>query len=242
MALPTLSSGTTGNFNAVVISGSPTDFTSTALTALDTYEADFGVRQIDGYMFPDPNLGVTDLTSADVSGTTATLTAAGLTAFPELAGPVTFANPGTFGYGATVNPGAAFTSLLNDSAGDTMAGVYQHPGTDPQAGVAELSLFFDYNSLQEQWLEMAPGLINWVTQGTHLGLYRNYVEMDIDDTFTPDDAWSIDHPHHRLLGRGLAADAARLTSTTRRSGRRRTTSGWTSCSTTAAASRPSPVT
>ena len=36
-----------------------------------------------------------------------------------------------------------------------------------------------------------PGLINWVTQDTHLGMYRNYVEMDIDDTFTPDDAWSI---------------------------------------------------
>ena len=29
-----------------------------------------------------------------------------------------------------------------------------------------------------------------MTQGTHLGLDRNYVEMDIDDTFTPDNAWS----------------------------------------------------
>ena len=35
-----------------------------------------------------------------------------------------------------------------------------------------------------------PRLINWVTEGTHLGLDRNYVEMDIDDTFTPDNAWS----------------------------------------------------
>jgi hypothetical protein len=188
VTLPALTSNsTTGNFNAVVISGSPTDFATGALSALDTYEAAFGVRQIDGYMFPNPALGATDVTSGDVSGTTATLTAAGLTAFPELKGPVTFANPGTFGYGATA--GAGFTSLLNNSAGQTMAGVYQHPGTDPQAGVAELSLFFDYNSLQEQWLEMAPGLINWVTQDTHLGLYRNYVEMNIDDTFTPDDAW-----------------------------------------------------
>ena len=67
--------------------------------------------------------------------------------------------------------------------------MYQHPGTDPQAGVAELTLGFDYNAGQMQWLLLAPGLINWVTQDAHLGLYRNYVEMDIDDTFTPDDAW-----------------------------------------------------
>ena len=57
--------------------------------------------------------------------------------------------------------------------------------------MAELSLNFDYSSAQLQWLLLAPGLINWVTNDTHLGLYRNYVEMDIDDTFTPDNAWSV---------------------------------------------------
>ena len=71
-----------------------------------------------------------------------------------------------------------------------LAGVYQHPSTDPQANVAELELNFDYNATQLQWQLLAPGLINWVTQDTHLGLDRNYVEMDIDDTFTPDNAWS----------------------------------------------------
>ena len=85
--------------------------------------------------------------------------------------------------------GAAYTPLITDSAGNALAGIYQHPGTDAQAGVAELSLYFNYNSAQLQWLLLAPGLINWVTQGTHLGEYQNYVEMDIDDTFTPDDAW-----------------------------------------------------
>ena len=55
--------------------------------------------------------------------------------------------------------------------------------------MAELSLYFNYNSNQLQWLLLAPGLINWVTGGTQLGMYHNYVEMDIDDTFTPDDAW-----------------------------------------------------
>jgi hypothetical protein len=189
VTLPTLSSGTTGNFNAVVITGSPTDFAAGQLTALDSYESSFGVRQIDGYMFPNPALGVTDATSGALDGTTGTLTTAGLAAFPELAGPVPF-DTGSFGYGANVNTGAPYTSLLNNSAGNTMAGVYLHPGTDPQAGVSELSLFFDYNSGQLQWLVLAPALINWVTQDTHLGLYRNYFGQDIDDNFIADNEWS----------------------------------------------------
>ena len=89
--------------------------------------------------------------------------------------------------------------------------MYQHPSTDPQAGVAELELNFDYNATQLQWLLLAPGLINWVTQDTHLGLDRNYVEMDIDDTFTPDNAWSTTRPRQRLLRRGLAAHGSRKT-------------------------------
>jgi Putative Ig domain len=189
VTLPALSSGSTGFFNGVVTADSPAAFASGALTNLDAYESSFGVRQIDGYMYPDPALGATDATAGDVSGTTGTLSAAGLTAFPELAGPIPL-DTGTYGYGATVVSGAPYTSILNNSAGDTLAGIYQHPGTDPQAGVAELSLFFDYNSTQLQWLLLAPGLINWVTQDTHLGLYRNYFGQDIDDNFLADNQWS----------------------------------------------------
>ena len=36
VTLPALSSGTTGNYNGVVIADSPTDFASGALCALDT--------------------------------------------------------------------------------------------------------------------------------------------------------------------------------------------------------------
>jgi hypothetical protein len=67
--------------------------------------------------------------------------------------------------------------------------VYLHPGTDAQAGVSEMVLNFNYNASQLQWLLLGPSLISWVTQDTYLGLYRNYIEMDIDDVFTPDDVW-----------------------------------------------------
>ena len=196
VTLPALSSGTTGLYNGVVIADSPDDFAAGQLSALDTYESTFAVNQVDGYMFPSPSLGATDVSGGALDGTTGALTAAGLADFPELAGPIPFSScPAasdticTYGYPAAADAGAAYTSIINNAGGNTLGGIYQHPSTDPQAGVSELSLFFNYNSADTQWLLLAPGLVNWVTQGTHLGEYRNYVEMDIDDTFTPDDAW-----------------------------------------------------
>jgi hypothetical protein len=188
LTLPTLTSGSTGLYDGVVVADSPLDFTSGQLTALYAYESTFRVNQVDGYMYPDPALGATVASSGALDGTTGTLTSAGLAIMPGLAGPVPFAT-GTYGYGATATGGAAYTPLITNSAGNALAGIYQHPGSDPQAGTSELSLYFNYSSSQLQWLLLAPGLINWVTQGTHLGLNRNYVEMDVDDTFTPDDGW-----------------------------------------------------
>jgi len=104
-------------------------------------------------MYPDPALGVTEAAAGALDGTTGTLTSAGLTAFPQLKGPVPF---GSYGYGATVSSGAPYTPFLTNSAANTMAGVYQHPGTDPQAGVSELALNFDYNASQTQGLLLGP--------------------------------------------------------------------------------------
>ena len=196
VTLPTLSSGTTGDYNGVVISDSPADFAAGALSSVFSYEASFGVNQVDGYTAPF--YGETLVAGGALDGTTGRLTPAGLAGLPALAGPVPF-DTGTVGYAATATAGAPFTPWLSCQAtpavatcpsGDVLAGVYQHPSSDPQANVSELELNFDYNATQLQWLLMAPGLINWVTHDTHLGLQRNYVEMDIDDTFTPDNAWS----------------------------------------------------
>ncbi|HEX3788099.1 MAG TPA: putative Ig domain-containing protein [Pseudonocardiaceae bacterium] len=189
VSLPALTTGAVGNYNGIVLADSPTAFGTGVLNSLFSYESSFGVRQVDGYMFPDPALGVTDVSSGALDGTTGTLTSAGLAALPELKGPVPF-DTGTFGYPAALVPGASFTPWLENSAGNVLAGVYQHPGGDPQANVSELALNFDYNASQLQWLLLAPGLINWVTQDTHLGLYRNYFGEDVDDLFIADNEWS----------------------------------------------------
>ncbi len=189
VTLPALTTGSVGNFNGVVIADSPAAFAAGQLAALDSYEVSYGVRQIDGYSAPYTGIGLTEVSTGALDGTTGTLTAAGLAALPELAGPIPFAT-GTNGYWSTVVSGAPFTPWLDNAAGQVLAGVYQHPSTDPQANVAELELGFDYNATMLQWELLAPGLINWVTEDSHLGLDRHYVEMDIDDTFTPDNAWS----------------------------------------------------
>ena len=90
-----------------------------------------------------------------------------------------------------MDTGAPYTPFITDSAGHAHGGRVPAPsGSDPQAGVSELALNFDYNATQLQWLLLAPGLINWVTQDTHLGLYRNYFGQDIDDNFIADNEWS----------------------------------------------------
>jgi len=188
VTLPALTTGSVGNFNGVVLADSPSGFAAGQLSALDTYESSYGVRQVDGYMYPSPALGLTDASSGALTGT-AQLTAAGLAALPGLKGTVPF-DTGTWGYPSTIGAGAPLTPWLENAAGQVLAGVYQHPSTDPQAGVAELSLTFDYNATMLQWLLLAPGLIDWVTQDTHLGLYRNYFGQDVDDNFIADNSWS----------------------------------------------------
>ena len=77
-----------------------------------------------------------------------------------------------------------------NAAGQSLAGVYQHPSHRPPGRGGRARLTFDYNATQLQWLLLAPGLINWVTQDTHLGLYRNYFGQDVDDIFIADNEWS----------------------------------------------------
>jgi hypothetical protein len=190
MTLPALSSGTTANFNAVVFADSPDAFPATQLTTLYAFEAQFQIRQIDGYTYPRPSSGLTLATPCGaMDGSTATLNASGLTGLPALKGPVPM-DTGTYGCDATVTAGVPFTTWMTDAAGNELAGVYVHPNTDAQAGVPELEIGFDYLPSSLQWLLLAPGLINWVTQDTHVGLYRNYFGQDIDDNFIADNEWS----------------------------------------------------
>jgi hypothetical protein len=97
----TLRAGTDhGRYDAIVLADgalaySPAPGTwASALSAdewstLADYEREFGVRELDAYAFPQPAYGlVSPADGGDMGGVTGQLTAAGLTVFPELAGPL----------------------------------------------------------------------------------------------------------------------------------------------------------
>ena len=71
-------------------------------------------------------------------------------------------------------------------------GIYQHPqsSSDLQSGVAELTIGFNYNASQLQWLILEPKFDRLGDGGEHLGLSRNYIGQDVDDLFIPDNIWS----------------------------------------------------
>ena len=48
---------------------------------------------------------------------------------------------------------------------------------------------FNENQYYLQSELLRHGELDWLARNTYFGDQRNYVETDIDDTFTPDDAW-----------------------------------------------------
>jgi len=105
-----------------------------------------------------------------------------------LKGPLPF-DTGTYGYGATAVAGTPFTPWIENAAGQSLA-VSSTSVDGPQAGVSELSLNFDYNATQLQWLLLAPVSSTGSPKARHLGLYRNYFGQDVDDNFIADNEWS----------------------------------------------------
>jgi hypothetical protein len=188
-----------GYYDGVVLIPSTYQFAWGTLLPVWEYESEFGVNQIDGYVYPNPALqGLNPVTSGTLPETSASLTPAGQAIFPALQGTVPI-DADTYGYPSTVDvsggsPNDVVTPILTDANGDSLIAIDDHVAPDwttLQSGVSEMAITFDYDQDYTSWLVLAPSLIDWLTNGVHLGLARNYVEMNIDDTFTPDDAWDV---------------------------------------------------
>ncbi|MGW8768092.1 hypothetical protein ACWGN5_37075 [Streptomyces sp. NPDC055815] len=168
---------------------------SAEATALRTYERTFGIPQVDAYTWSHPGVGL-DYTdqggwSGVLDGTTAGVTAAGQAGpFRYLAGALTFEdNDPTISesYGYAGRPRAGYTSYLDvpvDGGGRaSLVGEYTADGR------RELVVTFAYNQYQRQFRALARGIVDWLTQGVHLGRSRNYLSVHVDDVFAPDARW-----------------------------------------------------
>jgi len=165
-------------------------------TALETYEKSFGIPQVDAYTWAHPEVGL-DYTSeggwaGTLDGRTAQITTAGRSGpFGYLDGAFTFEDNAPAvqeSYGYVARPRQGFTSYVDipvpsGSGRGSLIGEYAHDGR------RELVVTFAYNSNQREFKVLARGIVEWLTQGVHLGRSRNYFAVHVDDVFAPDSRW-----------------------------------------------------
>ncbi|WP_439333449.1 hypothetical protein [Streptomyces cahuitamycinicus] len=168
-------------------------------TALETYERTYGIPQVDAYTWAHPGVGL-DYTSeggwaGTLDGHAASVTAAGKAgSFGYLDGAFRFednvpAVQESYGYAA--RPRTGFTSYVDipvpgGTGRGSLVGEYAHDGR------RELVVTFAYNNNQQQFRLLARGIVEWLTQGVHLGRTRNSFAVHVDDVFAPDSRWDTE--------------------------------------------------
>jgi hypothetical protein len=192
----------------------PSALSDAEWAALARFESTFGIRQFSDSTVPSPAHGLNPATSSgEQGGNTGQLTAAGLSVFPYLKGPVPIENPtastDVFGYQATPAPQAApasFQTLLSGPNNAAYLGVYTHAD-----GREELVSTLDGNENQLHEELLRHGILDWVTRGVYLGYQRNYFEVEVDDVFLPDDRWDTTLKRTLVDGPTTAADEVTCT-------------------------------
>ncbi|MFI7019429.1 hypothetical protein [Streptomyces sp. NPDC050164] len=178
---------------------SPFGAGSAEQTALETYERTYGIPQVDAYTWAHPEVGL-DYTSeggwaGTLDGREASVTAAGKAGwFGYLDGAFRFEDNAPAvreSYGYVARPRTGFTSYVDipvpgGTGRGSLVGEYAHDGR------RELVVTFAYNSNQQQFRLLARGIVEWLTQGVHLGQARNSFAVHIDDVFAPDSRWDTE--------------------------------------------------
>ncbi|WP_051705261.1 hypothetical protein [Streptomyces sp. NRRL S-455] len=168
-------------------------------TALEAYERTYGIPQVDAYTWAHPEVGL-DYTSdggwaGTLDGREASVTAAGKAgSFGYLDGAFRFEDNSAGvqeSYGYVARPRTGFTSYVDlpvpgGTGRGSLVGEYAHDGR------RELVVTFAYNGNQQQFRLLARGIVEWLTQGVHLGQTRNSFAVHVDDVFAPDSRWDTE--------------------------------------------------
>ncbi|MFF5482275.1 hypothetical protein ACFY5C_33925 [Streptomyces sp. NPDC012935] len=168
-------------------------------SALESYERTYGIPQVDAYTWAHPGVGL-DYTSeggfaGSLDGQQASVTAQGRAGyFGYLDGAFAFEDndPSVLeSYGFVARPRAGFTSYVDvpvpgGSGRGSLVGEYNNDGR------RQLVVTFAYNQYQQQFRVLARGIVEWLTQGVHLGQARNYFAVHVDDVFAPDARWDTE--------------------------------------------------
>ncbi len=168
-------------------------------SALEAYERTYGIPQVDAYTWAHPGVGL-DHTgdggwAGGLDGRAATVTDAGRSGpFGYLDGAFSFEDNSPAvqeSYGYAARPREGFTSYVEvpvpgGTGRGSLLGEYAHDGR------RELVVTFAYHRHQRQFQLLARGIVEWLTQGVHLGRDRNYFAVHVDDVFAPDARWDTE--------------------------------------------------
>ncbi|MCI3920545.1 fibronectin type III domain-containing protein [Paenibacillus sp. TRM 82003] len=198
---PFLVDATTGaaRYQAVVLpSADPAGLGEDEQEALAAYEARYGIRQVNAYVYPGTGTGALALSAGFLDGAAGTVTDAGRAdGFSELSGafPIDDFDTGVqevYGYLAAADPalpaGDRVTPLLTATTGGVSGAVaweYESGGRE------QLMVSAAYNDSMQWFNTVAHGVVSWMTRGVHLGHHRAYFDVQVDDVFLPDGRWSV---------------------------------------------------
>ncbi len=198
----TVSTGPRAKFQAVVLPDKSAQGLSDAeIGALHDLGTRFGVRQLTAYTWAHPGVGLRYAENPGYVGTldgmTATVTPAGSSAFGYLRGSVPLDDVDakvseSYGYLALPQSPTAersfqpmLTAPIPGSGGQagSLLGVLRDGGRE------EMVATFNYGPDQQHFLLLSHGIVTWLTRGVHLGTFRQYFSVHVDDVFMSDNRW-----------------------------------------------------
>ena len=189
---------TTAHYMGIVsVTADRPHLSSAENSVIDAFTADYGIREVSAYTSPNESVGLAQPPGGvTLDGTEATLTPAALGGeWSYLNGPVRFddVNPTvseSWGYPTSPLPDTADSTFLplvttaDGGAAGTIMGVHT------QGQRERLILTFAMNGYQQQFRVLSHGMISWLTRGVSTSVYRNALNVQIDDVFLADDEWN----------------------------------------------------
>ena len=192
-----LSSGCHGYYQGVILTNGTLSYSNgtswvSALstqewTNLWTYESTMSIHEISWYTYSTADFGFQAPTGAfDTTSNplATTLTTQGKTTFQYLNPATTVTLQYAYTYQAKALTDGSTTPLLTDAQGNVLAAI--HTYTD---GRQVLSLTYDSNPNLLHDIVLSYGLVNWVTNGSHLGERHIYLTPQVDDIFIDGSEW-----------------------------------------------------
>ena len=196
-----------GRYHGVVldvgdlVAGNLSAFSDEEWMTLASYEARFGVRRAVMYAFPTDAYGLTSTGGFDVATRpiAAHCTVAGGAVFvgANCAGPVAI-NDG-WAYGSQATDAATVPLLVDDGALSTPRRAAYPDGREA------LVLTFAQSPIALHTLQLAYGVVNWVTRGLFVGEHHVYLSPQIDDFFLASQLYPMTAGTYRITADELQA-------------------------------------